>query len=320
MKSRYVLLFSFFIFYLLISACAVRKNNIPGAEHETMMRSAMEAYSQGDCRRSVDLFTALAASSPHPAILNGLGMAEMQCNQNMRAIETFKRALALAPGSDAIRTNLGSAYFAAGNLRSANNEFETVLKSDPSNPEAILGKASVYLERNEADKALQMLKQLPPDVQQTPEALFDRGLILYRLGLYDDAENTLRQCLNINGGDAGIYNALAISLLGLDKNKEALEAIDKAIAAEPMEGRYYYNRGNIHKAMKDFNKAIEDYGRAIAYEPQMAEAFVNRGDLLFLQNKQSQACADLEQACDLGLCERLENFKSMGRCLTGIWK
>ena len=293
---------------------------MPSAEQDSIMRSAMEAYSQGDCRRSADLFTALAASRPHPSVFNGLGMAEMECGQNTRAIESFKKALALAPGSDSIRTNLASAYFAAGNSRAANNEFETVLRSDPSNSEALLGKASIYLERNEADKALQMLKKLSPEAQRTPEALFDRGLILCRLGLYDDAEKTLRQCIDMNGGDAGIYNALAIALLGMDKNREALEAIDRAIATEPMEGKYYYNRGNIHKAMKAFNKAIDDYGRAIAYEPQMAEAFVNRGDLLFLQNKQSQGCADLEQACDLGLCERLDKFKSMGRCLTGIWK
>lgn len=305
---------------LLIFACAPRKNVISGAEQDSMMRMAMEAYSQGDCQRSADLFNALANSRPHPSVFNGLGMAEMQCGQNMRAIESFKRALALSPGSDAIRANLGSAYFAAGNLRSANNEFETVLRSDPSNPEAILGKASVYLERNEADKALQFLKRLPPAARQTQEALFDRGLILCRLGLYDDAEKTLRQCLAINGGDAGIYNALSIALLGLNKNSEALGAIEKAIEADPMEGKYYYNRGNIHKAMKDFSKAINDYGRAIAYAPQMAEAFVNRGDLLFLQNKQEQGCADLEQACELGLCERLDKFKSMGRCLTGIWK
>ena len=47
---------------------------------------------------------------------------------------------------------------------------------------------------------------------------------------------------------------------------------------------------------------------------------MNRGDLLFLQNKQAQGCSDLEEACKLGLCERLESFRDMGRCLTGIWK
>lgn len=305
---------------LALAACAPRQNSLPTPEQDSLARSAMEAYNSGDCRRSIDLFTALAAQRNHPAALNGLGMAQLQCGQNVQAIDSFKRALALAPGSAALQANLGSAYFAAGDPRAADSAFESALRVEPANPEALLGKAAVYLERGEADKALKLMKQLPADAQQTPEVMFDRGLVLYRLGLYDDAERVLRESVERGDGDAGVYNALAIAQLGLRKNNDALASIERAIAAEPMEGIYYYNRGNIRKAMKDFDKAIEDYGRAIAFEPTMAEAFVNRGDLLFLQNKKAAGCADLEQACKLGACDRLEYFRDMGRCLTGVWK
>ena len=87
-----------------------------------------------------------------------------------------------------------------------------------------------------------------------------------------------------------------------------------------MDAIYYYNRGNIRRAMKEFPKAIADYGKAIAYSPKFAEAFVNRGDLLYQQHRQKEGCKDLEEACRLGQCERLESFREMGRCLTGIWK
>lgn len=316
--KKYALL-PLLLLILYLGACAP-KTVLPQKEQESLLERATQAYANGDCRKSIDLFSVLAQARQHPSVLNGLGMAQLQCGQDLQAIDSFKRAVSLAPGSSALHANLGTAYFAAGNLRSADNSFETALRADPSNPEALLGKASVYLERGEADKALRLLKQLPPAAQQTPEALFDRGLILYKLGIYDDAETVLLQCLEKNGGDAPVYNALAITRLGLNKNELALEDINRAIAADTMDGKYYYNRGNIHKAMKNFTAAIDDYGRAIAYEPQFAEAFVNRGDLLFLQNKKTAACQDLEEACKLGSCERLESFREMGRCQTGIWK
>ena len=50
----------------------------------------------------------------------------------------------------------------------------------------------------------------------------------------------------------------------------------------------------------------------------MAAAWVNRGELRFLLDDDANACLDLERACDLGLCERLELYQKGGRCLTGF--
>lgn len=304
---------------LALAACAPRARIPSSSEQNTMTREAMEAYAAGNCERSISLFTALSATS-HPSALNGLGMAQMQCGQPLQAVESFKKAVSLSPASSSLHANLGTAYFAAGNMRSAANEFDIALRNDPSNPEAILGKVGILLEKGQADQALSLLKQLPAASQQTPEALYDRGLILYKLGIYDDAETALRDCIAKGGADPPVYNALAITLLGLKKYGPALENINLAIQGDPLEGIYYYNRGNIRRAMKEFRLAIEDYGKAIAYNPKFAEAFVNRGDLLFLERDQQAGCRDLEEACRLGLCDRLDSFKEMGRCLTGIWK
>lgn len=304
---------------LCLCACAP-KAKVPGiAEQDMTMRAAMEAYTAGDCAKSIELFSMLEVTG-HPSALNGLGMAQLECGRNVQAIESFKKAVALAPASSALHSNLGTAYFAAGNYKSADSEFETALRADPSNPEAMLGKAAVQLERGNADKALAIMKQLPPNSRQATEAVFDRALILYRLGIYDDAEDALRECLARGAADASVYNALAITLLGRKKYGEALDAINKSISEDPLNGVYYYNRGNIRRGMKEFPQAIKDYGRAIAYNPKFAEAFVNRGDLLYLAKDKNAGCRDLEEACNLGLCDRLDSFKEMGRCLTGMWK
>ncbi len=303
----------------VLGACAPRTGKVNSSANNMTMRDAMEAYARGDCAGSVQLFSALAASGT-PDALNGLGMAQLQCGRPTQAIESFKQAVAIAPASSDLHSNLGIAYFEAGDYRAAGREFDTALRSDPANPEALLGKAGVLLERGEPDKALAVLKQLPPDTRQAPAVLFDRALALYKLGIFDDAESLLRECVARGENGAPVYNALAITLLGRKKYSEGLEFINLAISAEPMDAIYYYNRGNIRRAMKEFPKAIADYGKAIAYSPKFAEAFVNRGDLLYQQHRQKEGCKDLEEACRLGQCERLESFREMGRCLTGIWE
>lgn len=304
---------------LALCACAPKTTKLNPAAGNQTMRDAMEAYARGDCSNSIGLFTALAASGT-PEALNGLGMAQLQCGRPAQAMDSFKQAVALAPASAALHANLGTACFEAGDIRAAGNEFDAALRIDPANPEALVGKAGVLLEKGSPDQALLILKKLPPDAMQTPEALFDRALILYKLGIYDDAESALRECMAKGESDGPVYNVLAITLLGRKKYREALDAINNAISAQPMDGIYYYNRGNIRRAMKEFPQAIEDYGKAIAYSPKFAEAFVNRGDLLYQQQRQKEGCRDLEEACKLGLCDRLDSFKEMGRCLTGMWK
>ena len=65
----------------------------------------------------------------------------------------------------------------------------------------------------------------------------------------------------------------------------------------------WYNLGNIHLQMQDFEKAIEDYTKAIQYEPTMAEAYYNRALTLLYLNNKKQAVKDLSKAGELGIQE-----------------
>lgn len=304
----------------LLSGTACVKRTPDPMPTGDMATQAMSAYTRGDCRESIRLFSQALESGRHPALLNGLGMAQLLCEQPQRAIASFKEAVSLAPTSTALHTNLGSAYFAAKDYTRASNEFEVALRRDPSNSEALVGKASVLLEQGKPDEALKFLQMVGDLDKSAPEVLFNRALILYKLNLYGDAERVMSEYLAKMPDDADAYNAYGIIQLKLGRYDQARAALDRAIQLKPDVALYYYNRGNVFRENKKFREAIEDYSRAIAYRPDFAEAFVNRGDMRFLLKDTQQGCADLERACKLGLCERLESFQDAGRCMTGIWK
>jgi predicted O-linked N-acetylglucosamine transferase (SPINDLY family) len=61
---------------------------------------------------------------------------------------------------------------------------------------------------------------------------------------------------------------------------EALASYDQAIALEPSNADYYYNRGNALKDLKQFDEAVTSYDRVIALNSDHAGAFYNRGNVL----------------------------------------
>ncbi len=282
--------------------------------------AAVNAYTRGDCRESIRLFSAALQGQEHPALLNGLGMAQLQCRQARNAVDSLQRAVSLSPDSAALHTNLATAFFALGEYRKAEREFDAALRLDSANPEALVGKAGIMLRKKQPEKALKLLSQVSGNEAAAPEMLYDRALALYQMGLAADAESILQRYADVHPHDAEAQNALGVVTLGLKKLDQAKAHLDRAVALMPEQGIYYYNRGVVLKAKKDFPAAVEDYSRAIAFMPELAEAYVDRGDLRFLLREPEAGCKDLKKACDLGQCERFRKFQEAGRCRAEFWQ
>ena len=119
---------------------------------------------------------------------------------------------------------------------------------------------------------------------------------------------------------APVYNAPCHHPVRPQKIPEGLEFINLAISAEPMDAIYYYNRGNIRRAMKEFPKSYRGLAaRPLPIAPNLPR-LSSTGAIFYQQHRQKEGLRDLEEACRLGQCERLESFREMGRCLTGIWE
>lgn len=297
------------------SGCSPRQQGTASAPlSEGPLNEAVAAYQKGDCRESIQRFGAALARGEHPALLNGLGMAYLECNQPQNAVRAFERAIAAAPGSATLHANAGTALYAASDRDGAEKQFNAALRLDPANPEALVGKAGLFIEKKQPEKALQTLSQLAGSDAAAPEVLYNKALALYQMGLLDDAGTGIEAYARAHPDDAEAQNALGVVMLRQKNYASAKAHLDRAIALRPEQGNYYYNRANILKEQKQFREAVEDYGRAIAFMPDMAAAYVNRGDVRFLLRDTENACADLKKACDLGQCDRLEKYEEAGRC------
>lgn len=85
--------------------------------------------------------------------------------------------------------------------------------------------------------------------------------------------------------------------------QQSLETISVVLGKNKKNPYVWYNMGNIHLQMQEFDKAVEDYTKAIQYEQNLAEAYYNRALTLLYLNKKSQAIKDLSKAGELGIPE-----------------
>ena len=119
------------------SGCTpMRKQGAVPTFPASTMNDAVEAYQMGDCRESIRRFSAALQQQEHPALLNGLGMAYLSCNQPRNAAQAFERAVSISPGSAALHANAGTALYADNDYKSAERQFDAALRIDPTNPEA----------------------------------------------------------------------------------------------------------------------------------------------------------------------------------------
>ena len=146
------------------SGCTpMRKQGAVPTFPASTMNDAVEAYQKG--RR----FSAALQQQEHPALLNGLGMAYLSCNQPRNAAQAFERAVSISPGSAALHANAGTALYADNDYESAERQFDAALRIDPTNPEALVGKAGILIQRKEPEKALRQLSLVSGTDAASPE-------------------------------------------------------------------------------------------------------------------------------------------------------
>ena len=85
--------------------------------------------------------------------------------------------------------------------------------------------------------------------------------------------------------------------------QQSLTTLSNVLSKNKRNPYVWYNMGNIHLQMQEFEKAIDDYTKAIQYERNLAEAYYNRALTLIYLNKKSQAIKDLSKAGELGIQE-----------------
>ena len=178
--------------------------------------------------------------------------------------ESCEKAVSLDPKLAAAHECLGTLYSGRGQYESAVTEFESALKTEPTNDDAIRGLAKTY----------------------------------EQLGKLSDAEKTYQRAIDLRPQYWAGYNWLGAFYANHTRYADAAKMFSKVIALAPDSFRGYYNLAAVNVALGQYAEAITNLNRSIAIRPS-STAYANLGMAYFCLRRFDEAAQSFEQAVKL---------------------
>src|SRR5271170_7198849 len=246
-----------------------------------------------------------------------------------QAIESYKKALELAPESPVIKERLAEIYAKSQHLREAVEQAQGALKLDPSNVDAHKLLARIYVrelgdlsagevQKETLEKAIaqfqEILKIQPDDVYS--------GLWLARLYRFEnkhsEAETVLRGLLARDPGNGPALEQLSQLLMDEGRSQEAVTLLSDA-AGNSSSPEVYDLLGDAYSQSKEYAKAEDAYRKAVEEDPDDPGHLHGLAQALMAQDKYAEALEQFKRLTEIEPSTS-ENFLRMAQLYRRLGK
>ena len=230
-----------------------------------------------------------------------LGNAYLDLGQYDKAITEYQSALRLDPGYVKASYNLALTYVRTKRTDDAIPILKRLLGSDGQNTQLLSALGWAY---HSAGKDTDALAQYEAVIALSPadlNALYNSGIILWKLDRPRDALDRLRTLLSKSPDDAdGLYAAGSV-LLSLDEPAEAEDMLSRYLQKKADDVDALFLLAAADERQKKYSQALEAYGKAAAKDSSRGDALFGEARLLLTVIEDPQQGLDsLQKALDAG--------------------
>ncbi len=163
------------------------------------------------------------------------------------------------------------------------------------------GLASLYADRGDYARALQVLHRWRDAVPNDPQLDAEEGLILLKAGRWQEAEPLLARAFAARPHDENVLNALGLLAWEYKRHlDEALELFRSALAIHTVKDNFqaslHNNLAGVYGDLQQYPSAVEQLKSAIAISPDDAEYHTNLAVALAEMNRYEEAAAEVSIA------------------------
>lgn len=225
------------------------------------------------------------------------------------AIESYKKALEMDPGSAVIQERLAEIHAKSGHMREATEEAQAALKIEPDNVDAHRLLARIYVRAlgemstgevpqaniTQAIEQFQAILKIQPD--DTYSALWLARLYRFE-NHHSDAEKILRQVLQQDSDNGAALEQLSQLLVDEGRSQEAIDLLTQASQDSPSPDIYDL-LGSAYSQSKDYPKAEAAYRKAVTLELDDAGHRHGLAEALMQQDKYADALEQYKKLVEL---------------------
>lgn len=221
--------------------------------------------------------------------------AELPGGDAKVAKESIDEAIALLKESP---KDLAKAYILRGKMVEGVDakleNFEAAVKADPKNVDALQGRAILYSEKGEDDKAVADLTVLLESDAQNVVVLEAITEILTKLKKYDKAFEYVQKVIDLKPMSPEGYLLRARLHAMKDDDKASLADLDKALELDPRNLLGLFMRIGVHGALGNKDKAKQDSDLLLRIAPDLPAAILVRSQLAASEKRFGDAIVDIK--------------------------
>ena len=211
---------------LVMSACAFAQ----GVENQLV--DAVSLYNERSYSKSLALLQTLSKAAPdNDAVHYYMGLDEAMLGHLDAAIGHIRKAVDLDPHNYWYKRRLADLYQAAGEDEMVVEMFESILAEFPDKTDVSYDLLSLYLKRQEFEKALQALSDIERITGPGEQIVRTRYDIYQHLGRGEDAIRTLED-FNDSFTSPSILSMMGDYYLGEDRDSLALSCYEEALQTQ----------------------------------------------------------------------------------------
>jgi tetratricopeptide (TPR) repeat protein len=220
-----------------------------------------------------NVYKQVIAAHPQSSVAHvALGEFYFSQKKTGDAANQLKLASDLAPRAVSPKILLGRVYLAAGQLDEAEQLYRNLKAAAPDDPQAYTALANLYVETGQKQKAVAELKSLsaskPKDIS-VKASLIETLLDLQQ---FKEAASALAQPLQSNSDNPRLLSAHGRILLSERKYQDAIQELQKAVAADGNFAGAFYFLGVAQKSAGQTEQARNSFRRALQLSPRMGQA------------------------------------------------
>lgn len=240
--------------------------------------------------------SALAIEPNDARAREGLGLAINQIGRFDEAALQLAKAHKLAPDNAEILVHWGLCLMQLGHLKPAHKRFKMALERDVDNVQAWLNLGLVDTRRGAWDSAISHFLQALTLNPTFPPTLHNLALVYQHVGDLAQAlaMATALSQLPAADSDAAVWVLLAELHINAGHISEAQQALQRAIALDPVNPNFYLTQASLFAAQRQYADAEGVLKTAQAVSRDNPNVDLKMGELHLLQGRLSSGWALLE--------------------------
>ncbi len=228
-------------------------------------------------------------SVQNPDYLSLLGVCYVRTGQLQTALETFKRAILLAPDRADLYFQLAGLYQAARDNEAAMEILNRALSKGLRSPQIHFALGLSYFNLGRFEAATDQFRkatQMQPDFAK---AYLYIGRSASKLGNEEGAATAFHKAISSDPADYSSHYELSLLLLNGGRLQEALTELRQVIGLNPKSAEAYYQQGKIYSKQGHVPDAIQSLERAIALNSDLDGAYQELGQIYLRTGKREKA-------------------------------